>query len=181
MLFEPNLRIHGLIDDRTVVNLLSDLKEVRHGEGDLYVEIDTPGGDADGVRRMALEIKLFLKHSGRAGYVIGKNTVYSAGITDLAAFPKASRYLCPQAVLLIHERRLEKNLVLNGPIRGCLQIIREQLALLQTAEQLEDEGFADLVRGSRFSLDELRDHAMNSCYLSAEKALELELVEDIAD
>ncbi|WP_292316585.1 ATP-dependent Clp protease proteolytic subunit [Mesorhizobium sp.] len=181
LLLDPNLRIHGLIDDRAVMNFLADLKEVRNGENDLYVEIDTPGGDADGARRMALEIKLFLKHSGRAGYVIGKNTVYSAGITVLAAFPKSSRYLCPQAVLLIHERRLEKNLVLNGPIRGCLQIIREQLALLQTAEQLEDEGFADLVRGSRFSLDELRDHAMNSCYLSAEKALELELVQDIAD
>ncbi|RUX33442.1 MULTISPECIES: hypothetical protein [unclassified Mesorhizobium] len=179
LLFDPNARIHGLIDDRAVLNFIDDLKEVRRGEDDLYVEIDTPGGDADGARRMALEAKLFLKHSGRAGYVIGKNTVYSAGVTVLAAFPKAHRYLCPQAVLLIHERRLEKDLVLNGPIRSCLQIVREQLALLETAEQLENEGFADLVRGSRMSLDELRNHAMNSCYLLAEKALELEIVEGI--
>lgn len=51
--------------------------------------------------------------------------------------------------------------------------------MLETAEELENEGFADLVRGSKMSLDELRGHAMNSCYLMAEKALELKIVEDI--
>lgn len=181
LLFDPNLRIHGLIDDTVVTKALDDLKTVRSGEDDLYVEIDTPGGDADGARRLALEFKLFLKHSGRNGYIIGKNTVYSAGVTVLAAFPKACRFLCPQAVLLIHERRLEKDLVLNGPIRSCLQIVREQLALLETAERLENEGFADLVQGSRTSLEELRDHALTNCYLMAARALELGLVEDIAD
>ncbi|PBC01478.1 hypothetical protein CK220_26095 [Mesorhizobium sp. WSM3860] len=180
MLFEPNLRVHGLIDQTVVSNVLHDLKAVRDGGNDLYVEIDTPGGDADGARRIALEIKLFLKHSGRNGFVLGKNTVYSAGITVLAAFPKGSRFLCPRAVLLVHERRLEKELVLNGPIRSCLQIVREQLALLQTAERLENEGFEDLVEGSKISLEQLRDHALNNCYLMAERALELGLVADIA-
>ncbi|PBB88986.1 hypothetical protein EOA75_15565 [Mesorhizobium sp. M1A.F.Ca.IN.022.07.1.1] len=82
--------------------------------------------------------------------------------------------------MLVHERRLEKELVLNGPIRSCLQIVREQLALLQTAERLENEGFEDLVEGSKISLEQLRDHALNNCYLMAERALELGLVADIA-
>lgn len=85
-----------MIDDRAVLNFLDDLKAVRDSENDLYVEVDTQGGDADDARRIALEMKLFLKHSGRSGYILGKNTVYSAGVTILAAFPRASRFLCPQ-------------------------------------------------------------------------------------
>lgn len=180
LLFNPNARIHGVISDPTVSNFLSDLKAVRDSGDDLYVEIDTPGGDADGARRIALEVGLFLKHSGRCGFVVGKNTVYSAGVTVFAAFPKQSRFLCPQAVLLIHERRLEKQIALNGPIRSCLQIIREQLALLETAEKLEDEGVSDLVADSRLSLEELRNRALNNCYMMAEEALELGLVNSIA-
>ena len=179
LLLEPNARIHGLIDNTTVSNFLQDLKRIRDGRDDLYLEIDTPGGDADGARRIALEVKLFLNNSDRAGYVMGKNTVYSAGVTILAAFPRSNRFLCPRAVLLIHERRLDKQVVLNGPIRGCLQIVREQLALLETAQNLEDEGFADLVRDSNLSLDELREHAVNSCYMMAEKAFENGIVEEV--
>jgi len=179
LLFEPNVRIHGLIDDNIVLAFLKDLKTVRDNKSDLYVEIDTPGGDADGARRISLEIKLFLAYSGLNGYILGKNTVYSAGMTIFAAFPRAARFLCPQAVLLIHERRLDKDISLKGPIRGSLQIIREQLALLETAEKLEDEGFSDLIRGSRISLDELRDLALNNCYMMADKALELDLVRDV--
>jgi ATP-dependent protease ClpP protease subunit len=179
LLFEPNARIHGLIDDTIVIDFLHDLEAIRKGEGDLYVEIDTPGGNADGARRIALEIKLFLRNSGRNGYVVGKNNIYSAGVTVLAAFPRESRYLCPRAVLLVHERRLDTQVALEGPIRGCLQIVREQLAMLETAQRLEEEGFKDLVEGARISLEELRERAMNSCYIMAEEALELRLVEDI--
>jgi ATP-dependent protease ClpP protease subunit len=181
LLFDPNVRIHGPINDQTVSNFLLDLKAVRDSGEDLYVEIDTPGGDADGGRRMALEIGLFLKHSGRNGLVVGKNTVYSAGVTVFAAFPKQSRFLCRQAVLLIHERRLEKQVALNGPITSCLQIIREQLALLETAEKLEGEGFAALVAGSHLSLEELRSRALTNCYIMSKEALELGLVADIVD
>ncbi|WP_176477805.1 MULTISPECIES: hypothetical protein [unclassified Mesorhizobium] len=52
--------------------------------------------------------------------------------------------------------------------------------MLQTAERLENEGFEDLVEGSKISLEQLRDHALNNCYLMAERALELGLVADIA-
>jgi ATP-dependent protease ClpP protease subunit len=179
LLFEPNARIHGLIGDETVKNFLKDSKAVRDANSDLYVEIDTPGGDADAGRRIGLEIRLFLKNSGRNVYVIGKNTVYSAGVTIFAAVPREARFLCPQAVLLIHERRLETDVKLNGPIKSCLQIIREQLALLETAEKLEEDGFRDVVKGSKLSLEGLRERAMNNCYMMADEALELGLIADI--
>lgn len=181
LLFEPNARINGLIDNTTVSNFLQDLKFVRDAGDDLYVEIDTEGGDADAGRRIGLEVQLFLKNSGHTGYVLGKNTVYSAGITVFASFPRAHRFLCPRAVLLIHERRLDKQVVLNGPIQSCLQIVREQVALLETAQKLEDQGFAELVEGSKMSFAELREHPVTSCYMMAEEALKFALVEDIVD
>lgn len=66
LLFEPNSRIHGLIGDQTVLNFLEDLKSIRDGGEDIYVEIDTPGGDADAARRIALELQLFQRHSAAA-------------------------------------------------------------------------------------------------------------------
>lgn len=80
---------------------------------------------------------------------------------------------------MIHERRLVKDVKLNGPIRGCLQIVREQLAMLETAEKLEEEGFKQLVDGSQMSLEQLRERAMNSFYMMAEEAQQLGLVADI--
>ena len=67
------------------------------------------------------------------------------GVTILAAFPRDTRYLTEDAILLIYERRLESYIDLNGPIRSCLQIVREQLSLLETAQHLELAGFGELV------------------------------------
>jgi hypothetical protein len=47
-------------------------------------------------------------------------------------------------MLLIHERRMQRTLNLDGPTASNLQIIRETLALLETAEEIEKQGFADL-------------------------------------
>jgi hypothetical protein len=72
---------------------------------------------------------------------VGKTVVYSAGIPIFAAFPKSCRFLTEGAVLLVHERRLEKSLDLKGPLKSCIQIVTEQLHMLKTAERQEMEGF----------------------------------------
>jgi hypothetical protein len=79
-------------------------------------------------------------------------------------------------MLLIHERRMQRTINLDGPTGSNLQIIRETLALLETAEEIEKQGFADLAQGSRLSADELYRRARGNYYLSAEQALELDLI-----
>jgi hypothetical protein len=119
----------------------------------LRLELNTDGGDADVARRIALEIRLFQRHSGRSAYCVGKTKVYSAGVTIFAAaLKKARRCLTDDAVLLVHERRVDTSLVLKGPLKSCIQIVSEQLELLKTAEKLEREGFAELVAGSIIDL-----------------------------
>jgi ATP-dependent protease ClpP protease subunit len=112
---------------------------------------------------------------------VGKTNVYSAGITILAAFPKEARYLTRDTILLVHERRLETTLQLNGPISSCLQIVQEQVELLKTAEKLEQEGFAQFAEGSSLSVDEVTRRAKTNCYLTAAEALEFGLIAEILD
>jgi len=179
LLFEPNISINGLIDNGTVPFFLGRLQDVRQAGQDLIMELNTSGGDADVARRIALEVRLFQKHSGKRAFCVGKSKVYSAGITIFAAFPRQRRFLTEDAVLLVHERRLEESLNLHGPIKSCIQIVREQLAVLETAEWLEREGFEQLVEGSSLSADELYVRATENCYLHAREAVELGLVERV--
>jgi len=143
------------------------------------MELNTEGGDADIARRMAMEIRLFRRHAGRDAYCVGKTNVYSAGVTVLAAFSREKRLLTEDAVLLIHERRLDQAVHLCGPIKASIQIIREQLSMLETAHKLEMEGFREFVEGSNLSVEELYERAMSNCYLHAKEALELRLIAEI--
>lgn len=179
LIFLPNLSINGPITDQTLVFFLGRLAEIRNADEDLRMELNTNGGDADVARRIALEIRLFLRHSGRRAYCVGKTRVYSAGVTILASFPKEARFLTDDAVLLVHERRLEATLSLNGPLKACIQIVSEQLELLKTAEKLEREGFAELVENSLLTPEDIYERATTNCYLAARDALEKGLIQDI--
>lgn len=179
LLFKPNISINGLIDDGTVAFFLGRLEEVRAGNQAMIMELNTDGGLADAARRIALEVRLFTKFSGLDAYCVGKSNVYSAGVTVFAAFPKRGRFLTEDAILLVHERRLDSTIDFKGPLKSCLQIAREQLSLLEAAEQLEVDHFKALVDGSSMSLDQIRERATNNCYMHAEEALELGLIEAI--
>jgi ATP-dependent protease ClpP protease subunit len=100
----------------------------------------------------------------------------SAGITIMAAFPRENRYLTQDAVLLVHERRLQKTIELNGPVRANMQIAQQLVAELESAERLEREGFADFEQGSKISVEELYERATKNCYLTAQEALDLALI-----
>jgi ATP-dependent protease ClpP protease subunit len=171
LLFQPNISINGLITDDTLTFFLGRLETIRSAGEDMIMELNTDGGDADVARRIALEIRLFLRHSGRKACCVGKTKVYSAGVTILAAFPRECRFLTDDAVLLVHERRLDENIALKGPLKSCIQIVKEQLAMLETAERLELDGFRELVGGSSLPTDELYDRATKNCYIHAEEAL----------
>jgi ATP-dependent protease ClpP protease subunit len=179
LLFRSNVQLYGLIDDNAVLNAIDGIRAVFESDAHLVLELNTLGGDADAARRIAHEVRLFRAHSGRDAYCIGKTVVYSAGVTILAAFPKACRFLTEDAVLLVHERRTEKTLQLNGPMKSCIQIVREELALLETASKLELDGFAELIDGSRITVDELFERATGNGYFFADEAVELGLVAGI--
>jgi ATP-dependent protease ClpP protease subunit len=179
LLHRPNISLNGKISNETLSFFLQRLQEVRGSNEHLVMELNTEGGDADIARRIALEIRLFVRHAEQDAYCVGKTNVYSAGVTIFAAFPRERRFLTEDAVLLVHERRLDQAVPLCGPIKASIQIIREQLSMLETAHELEMEGFRELVEGSRLSVEELYERATSNCYLHAREALELRLVAEI--
>ncbi|RWC69570.1 MAG: peptidase S14 [Mesorhizobium sp.] len=179
LLHRPNISLNGKISADTLTFFLRRLQDVREANEHLVMELNTEGGDADIARRIAMEIRLFRRHTGRDVYCVGKTYVYSAGVTIFAAFPRERRFLTEDAVLLVHERRLDQAVQLCGPIKASIQIIREQLNLLEAAHQLEMEGFRELVQGSKLSVEELYERATSNCYLHAEEALGLGLVGEI--
>lgn len=179
LLFEPNLSINGPISDATLSFALGRLEIIRSSGDPLIMELNTTGGDADVARRIALEMRLFGQHMDVPAYCVGKTAVYSAGVTIFAAFNRSRRFLTEDAVILVHERRLTETLELKGPLQACLQLVREKLAMLEQAEALEREGFAEFVAGSGMSLAALRQRALANAYISAEEALSAGLIADI--
>lgn len=176
LLMAPNVQLYGPIGDDSVRDVLRQIQAVLAGPDPLVFEMTTEGGDAEGGRRIALEIRLARAWHGRDTIFLGKTVVMSAGVTVLAAFPRADRYLTDDAVLLVHERRIQRSLEISGPMRADLQIAREMVAQLESAQRTEREGFAELAEGSAISAEELGRRATTNCYLTAHEAFDLGLV-----
>lgn len=179
LLFRPNIPLNGSITADTLPFFLERLNEIRQQGSHLILELNTQGGEADVARRIALEIRLFCRHSGKQACCVGKTYVYSAGVTIFGAFPRENRFLTEDAFLLVHERRIEHQIQLNEPIKAALQKVHEQVNLLETAHDLEMEGFREFVQGSKISVEELYERATLNYYLGAKEALELGLISRI--
>lgn len=166
----PQVRLAGTLELETVGAFLDQL--ARAGDANpVVVEVMTPGGDADAGRRLALEVALARRRLGRRIVFLGKTAVYSAGVTVMAGFPVADRFLTADCRLLIHCRKLARTVQLDGPLDACEQELREVLAEIETGKALQTEGYRQLIEGSEVTLDEIERRAADNWYLTAEEAL----------
>jgi ATP-dependent protease ClpP protease subunit len=114
---------------------------------------------------------------GRETLFVGKTFVMSAGITIMAAFPRDGRFLTRDTQLLIHERRIDRSIDLDGPMGANIQILSEQLESVKAAERVEKDGFAEFAAGGDISCEELFERAKSNFYLAAQEALDMRLIE----
>ncbi|WP_353642205.1 peptidase S14 [Mesorhizobium sp. WSM2239] len=178
-LLRPQIRMSGLLTDNKYLDFQSQLDNALNGEGPIGIELTTTGGDADLARRICMDINLFGERLGREFWFIGKTTVYSAGMTILAGFPRKRRFITRDCVLLIHERHLDMSLQLSGPLPSSLQQVQEMEHQLKTGIEIEREGFEMLCRDTGVGLDECIEKARTSWYVKADEALKLRLVEGV--
>src|SRR5690348_1377231 len=94
----------------------------------------------------------------------------------LAAFPKDKRWLTRDAALLIHGRRMVKDLHLEGPLGSCRRVLEEMIADIDHGLRLEEQGFAELITGTSVDAEEIASRAYGGWYLTAEEALSRKLV-----
>jgi ATP-dependent Clp protease, protease subunit len=175
-LARATIRLSGPVSHAMVASFLDQLLPVLEVEGSILVELFTDGGDAEIGRRLAAEVRLVRQPQRRDIWFLGKTLVASAGVTIMAAFPKEKRWLTRDTALLIHGRRMTKDLHLEGPLGSCRRVLEEMIADIDHGLRLEEPGFAELIEGSNVDADEIARLAYGGWYLSAEDALNRGLV-----
>ena len=180
MLHSPDIRLLGEVNEDMLQTLLSGFQEAEGGGGPVVLEITTLGGDAEIGRRIVFEIDLARERlKGRRLVFVGKTVVYSAGTTIMSAFPPEDRFLCCDAVLLIHCRQLERTIEVSGPIRASIPKIDALSEQLKLGVELEEKGFERLIAGTDVGMDELLEKALHNWYVPAEEARKRRLVAGI--
>lgn len=175
-LARPTVRLSGPIDDMAVARFLDQVTPVLDIEGAIVVELFTSGGDAEVGRRLAQEVRLLRERHGRDVWFLGKTLVASAGVTFMSGFPANRRWLTRDTTLLIHGRRMTKDVHLQGPLGSVRRVLEEMIADIDDGLRVEEIGFKDLIEGSQVTLEQITNRAYGGWYLSAEQAFELGLV-----
>jgi ATP-dependent protease ClpP protease subunit len=175
-LARPTVRLSGPIDENAVSSFLNQVSPVLDVPGAIVVELFSSGGDAEVGRRLAQEVRLLRQVHGRDMWFLGKTLVASAAVTIMAAFPRERRWLTRDATLLVHGRRMTRDVHLEGPLGSCRRVLEEIIADIDNGLRVEDEGFAELIDGSRVSLEDIRQRSYGGWYLPAAEAFDLGLV-----
>jgi ATP-dependent protease ClpP protease subunit len=175
----PQIRLNGPIEQESLDSFLDQLGAIEPADEPIAVEVTTTGGDAEIGRRLALEAKLARERLKRRLIFVGKTVVYSAGATLMGGFPKEDRYLTDDTVLLIHCRKLSKDLSLDGPLRALRIELEQVMSEVDMGLTLQQEGYEAIVRGSTVSIDEVTSKAEQGWYIQASEALERGLVAGI--
>ena len=99
---------------------------------------------------MGEDIRFHSENSKNGRFVfLGKAAIYSAGRTFMSFFTAENRYLTRGARLMIHERKLDKQLQINGPLTTCVATVTAALHEIEASIAIQNEGFENLIRGSK--------------------------------
>ena len=174
----PHIQLHGPVDGDMYTSFKSQLVAAPT-EGPLVVSITTLGGDPEMARAMGDTIRLLRDYTGRETLFLGKVAVYSAGATFMSAFPVDSRFLTRGSRIMIHERQMTSTIQLNGPLNALSYTLKAKLHEIEDSINIQEEGFRDLVRGTKVDIEELKAKAPSNWYIEAEEARDLGLILDI--
>jgi ATP-dependent protease ClpP protease subunit len=171
----PDIRLFGKVDEAMLSEFFRQQAAVQPNKS-IVIELSTSGGDADIGRRIAQEVKMW-RAGGLEVFFLGKTYVYSAGITVMSSFPRTHRFLTADCELLIHERKMKKELHLEGALRGSLSAVNDVLAEIESGQRLERDGFQELVQDTMLNVDNVLAKVYNKdWYLTAKEALEVGLI-----
>jgi ATP-dependent protease ClpP protease subunit len=146
----------------------------------VVTELSTLGGDPEVARMMGEDIRFHSENSTNCRFVfLGKAAIYSAGTTFMSFFATPNRYLTRGTRLMIHERKLDKQLQINGPLTTCVATVTAALHEIEASIAIQNEGFENLIRGSNVSMEEVLRRAPGNWYIEANEAKSLGLVSEV--
>jgi ATP-dependent protease ClpP protease subunit len=149
-------------------------------EGLIVTELSTLGGDPEVARMMGEDIRFHSENSPGCRFAfLGKAAIYSAGTTFMSFFAIENRYLTRGARLMIHERKLDKELHISGPLTTCIATVTATLHEIEASIAIQNEGFENLIRGSKVTMEEVLRRAPGNWYIEANEAKSLGLVTEV--
>ena len=77
---------------------------------------------------------------------------------------------------MIHERKLNKTLNIDGPLTTCIATVKATLNEIEASIAIQNEGFENLVAGSHVTMDQVLERAPFNWYIEAQEALSLGLI-----
>lgn len=172
----PDVRLFGAVDDSLFRSCMQQFDGLTPREDPVVVQLTTLGGAADTGRRLSREIGLRRQALGRRIVFVGVETVYSAGVTFMAGFPREDRFLSARCSLLIHERQMDSNVHFVGPLSAVRLSALAKLREIDEGVALQNEGFRALIDGSDIGFDEICAMARDTTYLTAQTAVDRGLV-----
>lgn len=178
LLANPHIVLAGTVDHQMYAAFRQQLGNAPT-DGPLVISLSTLGGDPEVARLMGDEVRLLREYSGREALFLGKVAVYSAGATFMACFPNDKRFLTKGSRIMIHERQMTKTLEVSGPLRTCIASLKATLHEIEQSIAIEEEGFRDMIAGSKVTFDEVRERAPANWYICAEEARDLGLILDV--
>ena len=149
-------------------------------KGLVVIDLSTLGGDREVARMMGEDVRFASETEPTRRFVfLGKAAIYSAGVTFMSFFARENRYLTRGARLMIHERKLSKKLVIDGPLTTCVAVVKATLNEIECSIAIQNEGFQNLVLGSSVTLNQVLERAPSNWYLEAQEAKNLGLIEAV--
>jgi ATP-dependent protease ClpP protease subunit len=175
----PSVLLSGTVDYAMYQSFRQQL-DAAPAEGLVSIELSTLGGDPEVARMMGEDIRFHSDMAPNRRIVfLGKAAIYSAGTTFMSFFARQNRYLTRGTRLMIHERKLCKELRIEGPLTTCIASLEATLNEIRTSIQIQNEGFEMLILGSQVTMEEVLRKAPSNWYLEANEAQQLGLIEAV--
>jgi len=176
---KPAILLSGTVDYAMYADFRAKL-ESAPTSGLIVVELTTLGGDPEVARVIGEDVRFHSEVEPARRFVfLGKAAVYSAGTTLMSFFARENRYLTRGTRLMIHERKMNKQIHVEGPLTTCIAGLEATLNEIRESIAIQNEGFANLVRGSQVTLDEVLQRAPSNWYVEAKEALDRGLIAGI--
>ncbi len=176
---KPAILLSGPVDYNMYASFRAQLDSAPDA-GLVVVELSTLGGDPEVARMMGEDIRFHSdSQTGRRFVFLGKAAIYSAGTTLMSFFVRENRYLTRGTRLMVHERKMDKTLRIEGPLTTCVASLKATLNEIEASIRIQNEGFENLVRGSQVTLDEVIQKAPENWYIEAGEAKALGLIQEV--
>ncbi len=172
----PRILLAGAVDYAMYDRFRDQLSQAPDS-GLAVIELSTLGGDPEVARMMGEDVRFHSDiNPGRRLVFLGKAAIYSAGATFMSFFAVENRYLTRGTRVMIHERKMDKQLHITGPLTTCIASAKAMLNELEHSIAIQNEGFENLVRGSAVTMDEVLKRAPENWYVEAQEAKALGLI-----